>query len=202
MKKIGMIRGVAWPSTLDYYRLICTKTNEHFMAQGASASYPTPPMVIESLNINETRKLRGVEGDDASWHRYDCVFQDALKCLAQAGAEIGVIASNTPHMRLPSILHGAALPLVSILDTTAATARDVGGQRALILGTPVTMFSLSLRGCSGSAWFRSAAEARRRSHRCAGAIDRRGPLSGSVRLRSRSDHGRQCECRGMILRTS
>ena len=64
MKKIGMIGGLAWPSTVDYYRGLCAKTNEHHKAKGATPPYPTPHMIIESLNISETRKLRGREGLD------------------------------------------------------------------------------------------------------------------------------------------
>lgn len=71
IKKIGMIGGLGWPSTVDYYRLLCTKTNEHFKENGAAAPYAIPQIVIESLNMNETRKLRGQEGDEASWSEYD-----------------------------------------------------------------------------------------------------------------------------------
>lgn len=141
MKKIGIIGGLAWPSTLDYYRLLCTKTNEHFRAKGATPPYPTPHIIIESLNMNDTRKLRGQEGDEASWERYDDVFRATFLRLERAGAEFGIIASNTPHMRLKNITKGLDFPIVSILDTTAAAVRALGGKRALILGTPVTMKS-------------------------------------------------------------
>jgi aspartate racemase len=141
MKKIGIIGGLAWPSTLDYYRLLCSKTNEHFRAQGITAPFPTPPITIESLNINDTRKLRGKDGDEASWARFDEAFREAFGRLQQAGAELGIIASNTPHMRLKSIVRGLEFPIVSILDTTAEAVRAHGGKRALVLGTSVTMKS-------------------------------------------------------------
>lgn len=141
MKKIGMIGGLAWPSTLDYYRLLCTKSNEHFRTNGATPPYPTPHIIIESLNMSETRKLRGQEGDEASWEGYDSVFRATLLRLQQAGAEFGIIASNTPHMRLKSIVRGLELPIVSILDSTAEAVRAIGGKRALVLGTSVTMRS-------------------------------------------------------------
>jgi len=142
MKKIGMIGGLAWPSTVDYYRGLCAKTNEHHKAKGAAPPYPTPHMIIESLNISETRKLRGREGDDASWERYESAFREAFVRLREAGAELGVIASNTPHMRLRGITKGLDFPVVSILDATAEAVRAQGGKRALVLGTPVTMRSM------------------------------------------------------------
>ncbi|MDP1990469.1 MAG: amino acid racemase [Syntrophales bacterium] len=141
MKKIGMIGGLAWPSTVEYYKGLCTKTNEHYKAKGVPAPYPTPHIIIESLNINETRKLRGREGDEASWERYDRVFRETFLRLRQAGADIGVIASNTPHTRLTGITKGLDFPVVSILDATAEAVHGLGGKRALILGTSVTMGS-------------------------------------------------------------
>ena len=139
MKKIGIIGGLAWPSTIDYYRLICKKSNEHYHGQGVPA--PTLPMVIESLNINETRSARGTDGDEASWEKYDHIFRETFIRLQNAGADFGMIASNTPHTRLHSIQRGLNLPIVSILDTTTATVGSMAGRRALILGTPVTMRS-------------------------------------------------------------
>jgi len=141
MKKIGIIGGLTWPSTVDYYRLICTKTNEHFRMRGATPPYPTPNIVIESLNMNETRRLRGEERDEASWRDYDTVFRTTFMRLKTAGAELGLIASNTPHTRLKSITMGLDFPVVSILDATAILVRSLGGKRALILGTAVTMKS-------------------------------------------------------------
>lgn len=141
MKKIGIIGGLAWPSTVDYYRLFCVKTNDHFRLKGAAPPYPTPHMVIESLNVSEMRKLRGREGDDVSWRRYEDVFRATLMRLKDAGAEFGVIASNTPHMRLKGIIKGLDFTVVSILETTALAVQATGGKRALILGTPVTMRS-------------------------------------------------------------
>jgi len=141
MKKIGMIGGLAWPSTVEYYRGLCAKTNEHYKAKGVPAPYPTPHIIIESLNINETRKLRGREGDEDSWERYDRAFREAFLRLRNAGADIGVIASNTPHTRLNGITKGLDFPVVSILDATAQAVRNLSGERALILGTSVTMGS-------------------------------------------------------------
>lgn len=141
MKKIGMIGGLAWPSTADYYTGLCAKTNEHYKAKGATAPYPTPHIIIESLNISDMRKLRGREGDEASWELYDAVFRESFVRLRQAGAEFGAIASNTPHMRMNGIRRGLDFPVVSILDATAEAVRSLGARRALILGTPVTMRS-------------------------------------------------------------
>ncbi|WP_289296725.1 aspartate/glutamate racemase family protein [uncultured Reyranella sp.] len=140
MKKIGIVGGVGWPSTLDYYRLLCTAANAHFEALGTSLPHPTPPMTIESLVMHETRGYRARPGDgDAAWARYDGAFRDALLRLEAAGCDFAVIANNTSHTRLQAITRGVRLPVVSILDEAAEAARLTGARKALVLGTEVTM---------------------------------------------------------------
>lgn len=141
MKKIGIIGGVAWPSTLDYYRLICTYANRHFQDQGAGPPLPAPPIVIESLVMAETRKLRGTPGSDDGWGAFDAIFHDAFLRLQAAGAEFGLIASNTPHARLHAISQGLTLPIISILEVTAQITKTLKCESALTLGTSVTMQS-------------------------------------------------------------
>jgi aspartate racemase len=142
MKKIGIVGGVGWASTADYYRLICSATNAHFKAAGVSPPYPTPPITIESLNMAETRKLRGQPGgDDAGWVEFDAVFRKAFKRLQSAGCDFGILASNTPHARLHAIKDGLTLPLISIFDTSVDAAKTAGAEKALVLGTSVTMKS-------------------------------------------------------------
>ena len=142
MKKIGIVGGVAWPSTLEYYRLLCTWTNEHFRKLGSDLPYPTPPMTIESVVMNETRKLRArpTDGDEA-WAAYDAAFRNALLRLQQAECAFGIIANNTSHTRLHSIRKGLDLPIISILEETAKATRSAGARNALVLGTSVTMRS-------------------------------------------------------------
>ena len=140
MKKIGIVGGVGWPSTVDYYRLLCTAANAHFKAIGTSLPYPTPPMTIESLVMHETRGFRANPGDgDESWARYDGAFRNALLTLEKAGCDFGIIANNTSHTRLHSIRKGLNLPIISILEETANAAKLAGASKALVLGTEVTM---------------------------------------------------------------
>jgi aspartate racemase len=140
MKKIGIVGGVGWPSTADYYRLICSGANNHFRALGHSAPLPTPPIMIESVNQAQTRGLRGEPGaGDASWASFDAVFRDAFLRLEVAGCDFGIIASNTPHARLHAIRQGLDLPIISIVEETARETQRMGTTNALVLGTSVTM---------------------------------------------------------------
>lgn len=139
MKKIGIVGGAAWHSTLEYYRLICDGASEHFRRQGHSAPLPTPTMAIESLNMAETRALRGRPGDEDSWAGFDAVIRDALLRLERAGCDFAIIANNTMHTRLHALTRGVEMPVLSILDAVADATRAAGAGRALVLGTSVTM---------------------------------------------------------------
>ncbi len=142
MKKIGIVGGVAWPSTVEYYRLLCLWSNEHFRKLGSDLPYPTPPMTIESLVMSKTRRLRAKPTDgDAAWAAYDTAFRDALLRLKKAECDFGIIANNTSHARLHSIRKGLDMPVISILEETAKATRAAGARNALVLGTNVTMRS-------------------------------------------------------------
>lgn len=150
IKKIGIIGGVAWPSTIDYYRLICQGANAHFRAQGHGSPRPTPWIAIESVNQAETRRLRG-NPDGTGWERFDAVFRDAFLRLQAAGCDFGIIASNTPHARLHAIREGLDLPVIDMIEANARATAELGVSQALVLGTSVTMrgtrYAEALRTC-------------------------------------------------------
>lgn len=156
MKKVGMVGGLAWPSTADYYRMICAGANAHYRAQGHPAPLPTPPMAIEHLNMAETRALRG-KPDGTGWEDFDAILRRALERLQAAGCDFGLIASNTPHARLSAVSQGLDFPIISIIEASADEAARLGRPRALVLGTAVTMRSdlyaqaLEIRGIAANA---------------------------------------------------
>lgn len=139
MKKIGILGGVGWASTVDYYRAIAQGAGRFFADRGHGSPLPIPPMTIESVTQAKTRALRGVAGDEASWAGFDAVFREALLTLERAGCDFGIIASNTPHARLHAIRQGVAMPILSIFDATAEATASVGASNALVLSTAVTM---------------------------------------------------------------
>ncbi|WP_319546447.1 aspartate/glutamate racemase family protein [Ruegeria conchae] len=139
MKKIGILGGVGWASTVDYYRAIAEGAGRYFAERGHGSPLPIPPMTIESVTQAETRALRGVAGDEDSWAAFDAVFREALLTLEHAGCDFGIIASNTPHARLHAIREGVSMPILSIFDATADATASTGATNALVLGTAITM---------------------------------------------------------------
>ncbi|MVO17721.1 aspartate/glutamate racemase family protein [Parasedimentitalea huanghaiensis] len=139
MKKIGILGGVGWASTVDYYRAIAKGSGTFFEAQGATSPLPVPPITIESVTQAHTRSLRGTPGDEASWAAFDAVFRAAMLTLENAGCDFALMASNTPHTRLHAIRRGVNIPIVSILEEAAKATAAAGATSALVLGTAVTM---------------------------------------------------------------
>ena len=144
IKKIGIVGGVAWPSTVVYYSELSRRGDElrltHPNANGLAFE-----MTIESLDLNRAISYWGHDNDDASWARFDEYHRDALKRLEGAGAEVLVMASNTPHHRFETIVRGIGIPVISIVDAAAKVAARLGAREVLILGTPVTMRSAKFR---------------------------------------------------------
>jgi aspartate racemase len=137
MKKIGMVGGTAWPSTVHYYSLICK--------QSEAAYGVTPEFSIESLDLRHAMSLFGTDGDEASWATFDAYYVAALQRLERCGAEIAFLAAATPHHRFEAITRYAPMPVVSIVPAVAEAVVRGGFESALLLGTHVTMQSKPMR---------------------------------------------------------
>ncbi len=141
MKRIGIVGGVGWQSTVEYYAGLCRISEHRRAAKNLRDGPLTPEICIESLDLNMATALLGRDDDEASWHRFDDYHRTALKRLQASDADVAAIASNTPHHRLASILRGIGIPVLSILEAAATEAARRGVTRALILGTSLTMES-------------------------------------------------------------
>jgi len=129
MKKIGIIGGVGPEATIDYYRLIIN----YYREKVNDGNYPE--IIINSVNI--TGMINLIEKDDkAGLISY---LSDAVKSLADAGADIALIASNTPHLVFDEVAEISGIPLVSIVEETCTEAKRLGIKKAGLLGTAFTM---------------------------------------------------------------
>jgi len=144
-KKIGIVGGVAWPSTVIYYSEICRRAEELHLARNLSGSPAIPEIVIESLDHSQAVAFLGKDKDETSWRQFDDYHRTALKNLEICGAEVAGIASNTPHHRFESITQGICIPVINIVDAAAKQCLRLGARQMLILGTPITMNSLKFR---------------------------------------------------------
>ena len=129
MKTVGIIGGIAPESTIQYYRLIVAGYREH----KRDGNYPS--ILINSINMKQMLDLIGAK-------RLPEVVQylkGELDKLARAGADFGVLASNTPHLVLDDLQAVSPIPLISIVEATCQRASELGLERVGLFGTRFTM---------------------------------------------------------------
>jgi aspartate racemase len=129
MKTLGIIGGIAPASTIEYYRL----TVASYQARRPDGS--GPPVIINSIDLQTMLRLIAA---DALSETASYLAAEIAK-LARAGAELGLLASNTPHVVFDAIQRQSPIPLISIVDSACAAAHAMGLTRVGLLGTRFTM---------------------------------------------------------------
>jgi aspartate racemase len=128
MKCLGIIGGIAPESTIDYYRQIIARYR-----QRVSAGYPS--IIINSIDL--TKMLAMVSaGQHDRLVTYMC---EEIGKLARAGADFGLIASNTPHVVFDEIRRLAPIPMISIVEAAAEAANAGNLKRVGLFATRFTM---------------------------------------------------------------
>ena len=129
MKRIGLIGGMSWESTLIYYRLL----NEGVRARlGALHS---ADIVLHSLDFEPIVRLQ----QDGDWARAGTILGTSGAALARAGAELLLICTNTMHLLAETVETAAGIPLVDIIAETGRTLAAEGYRRPLLMATRYTM---------------------------------------------------------------
>lgn len=129
MKTIGLLGGMSWESTLEYYRLLNRMTAERL--GGLSSA----KIVMHSVNFAECVPL--LQAGD--WDSLASMLGDAARNLASIGADMIVICTNTMHRVADEVREAAGLPLVHIGEAAAARAARAGMTAVGLLGTKPTM---------------------------------------------------------------
>jgi aspartate racemase len=129
MKTIGLIGGMSWESTASYYRLInqAVKTR---LGGLHSAS-----LLLHSVDFAGIEQLQRA-GD---WDAAGAQLAQAARGLQAAGAGALLICANTMHRVAPAIASAVQIPLLHVVDATAAAVRQAGVRRVGLLGTRFTM---------------------------------------------------------------
>jgi aspartate racemase len=145
MKKIGIVGGLGWQSTVHYYSELCRRGERWHLARNLPGLPSTPEISIESLDLAKAVAWLGSDENEESWRRFDEYHNSALKRLEASGADFAIIASNTPHHRFETIVQGIRIPVISILDAVAKESARIGAMQVVILGTAHTMNSPRFR---------------------------------------------------------
>ncbi|HYH18844.1 MAG TPA: aspartate/glutamate racemase family protein [Azospirillum sp.] len=129
MRLIGLIGGLSWESSAEYYRVI----NRAMQARlGGVHSART---LMYSFDFGEVEALQAA-GD---WPAATRLMVDAAQRLERGGAEVLLICSNTMHRMAGDVAAAVGIPLLHIADPTAARIRAAGLRRVGLLGTAFTM---------------------------------------------------------------
>jgi aspartate racemase len=145
MKKIGIVGGVGWQSTTEYYSELCRRSEQWHLARNPRRVPTMPEISIESLDLAKAIAYLGSDDDEESWSQFDDYHRRALKRLETNGADLALMASNTPHHRFEAIVRSIRIPVISILDEMAKESARIGAQQVLLLGTELTMSSPRFR---------------------------------------------------------
>ena len=129
MKTIGMIGGMSWKSSIEYYRII----NETVRTELGGLHSAKSMMV--SVEFAEIEALQHQD----RWGEAAKILIAAARSLESGGADFAIICTNTMHKLYNKIQQSVRIPLLHIADATAELIKAQGIQKIALLGTRFTM---------------------------------------------------------------
>jgi len=136
MKVIGLIGGMSWNSTLEYYRLINELVAEKL------GSLHSARIILYSLDFEEIRQAQR----QAHWDDATTILSQAGIALKQAGADFLVICTNTMHKVAAAVKERTGLPFIDIVDVIGNSIVENGLSKVGLLGSRFVMEEPFYRG--------------------------------------------------------
>lgn len=129
MKRIGLLGGMSWESSIEYERIINTEVRRRL---GGTHS---ADLVIRSYDFHEVEALQ----EAGDWDGAGALLAGDAAALQSAGAELIVLCTNTMHIVAPAIEAAIDVPFLHLADATADAVIAAGVERVALLGTRYTM---------------------------------------------------------------
>jgi aspartate racemase len=129
MKTIGLIGGMSWESSIEYYRIINETVREKLGGLHSAKS------VMVSVDFAEIEILQ----HQGRWDEATQAMINAARQVERGGADLVLICTNTMHRMAADVQNNIAIPLLHIADATADRIRAAGLQTIGLLGTRYTM---------------------------------------------------------------
>lgn len=133
---IGILGGMSPESTITYYAHITRAYTARF------GDFGYPEILIHSVNFQSFVEWQ----KQGRWAEAARAMADCLERLRLAGADFGLIATNTMHIVFDEVQAAVGMPLISIVDATAEAIRAARCRRVGLLGTQFTMQERFFRG--------------------------------------------------------
>jgi aspartate racemase len=129
MKLIGLIGGMSWESSIEYYRILNETVREKL------GGLHSARCLLYSLDFEEIEQLQ----QQGRWDTAAVVLTEAARVLEHGGADCVVICTNTMHLVAEDVQQSIQIPLLHIADATAERVLADGYKRVGLLGTRYTM---------------------------------------------------------------
>jgi aspartate racemase len=129
MKTIGLIGGMSWESSIEYYRIINQEVQKRLGGLHSAKS------VMVSVDFAEVEALQKA----GNWWEAGKIMEAAAKSLELGGADFVILCTNTMHKLTSSIQKSIHIPFLHIADATADRITETGLHRVGLLGTRFTM---------------------------------------------------------------
>lgn len=129
MKTIGIIGGMSYESTIEYYRIINEEINK------VKGGLHSAPMFIESYDFDEIEKLQTL----GEWEKLSKILTESAQKLVLNGADLIAIATNTMHIVADDVKKNINVPLIHITEACANYINEKNIETVALLGTKYTM---------------------------------------------------------------
>ena len=129
MKRIGLLGGMSWESSSEYYRLVNEIVRERL--GGLSSA----DCVLRSVDFAPVERLQR----EGRWDEAGELLAAEARALEAAGAELLVLCTNTMHKVADAVASSIGVPFVHIADASATAVREAGLESVGLLATAYTM---------------------------------------------------------------
>jgi aspartate racemase len=129
MKTIGLIGGMSWESTAEYYRTINQTVKKRL------GGHHSARLVMYSVDFEEIEDLQHLD----RWEELTQLIIEAARRVEKGGADFLLICTNTMHKMAAEVEESISIPLLHIADATAEAIKAEGLTRVGLLGTKFTM---------------------------------------------------------------
>jgi aspartate racemase len=129
MRTIGMIGGMSWESTAEYYRLINQDVRTRLGGLNSAQ------VLLHSVNFAPIERLQR----DGQWNIAGIRLSEAARHLEAGGAHCIVLCTNTMHLVAPQIAAAVSVPFLHIVDPTGIEAQRRGIRKVGFIGTAFSM---------------------------------------------------------------
>ncbi len=129
MRTIGLLGGMSWESTAEYYRLLNTGVRERL------GGLHSARLVLASVDFAEVEAMQAA----GQWDEAGALLAGLARGLEAAGADLVLLCTNTMHIVADQVQAAVGIPLLHLADATAYAVRRAGVERVGLLGTAFTM---------------------------------------------------------------